>query len=441
MTGEAFQQEAVVDAPLIPFDEIVVKTNTLCDKMPRYDRDGVFVGGCDYVPVAEAEITNKHGCYEYENNMWRSQPPRMSDEVVLKGAQRLGEHAGAHSLQDMRVIRHGGEPLLDSAEQVDWFSTTVRTGITTQSPDTNVHMGIQTNGLALAKEGKDGDKLAVLKQHNYQVGLSLDGDREAQDRHRTGPRGESDYDKVVYAAKLLRDSGVTWGILCVIDTDNDPVATVKSLASHEPGSISLLLPHANHSVLPQPGAMSYGDWQIAAFDWYYDQPAESRIAMPIFDSYMDVLLGGLSKHEGVANRKTQELFMLANGYYQRVDTIKSTEPGAVATGMSIFEHSMDDVARSDPGIIARRLGNAGLAKECLECPLLKPCSGGYYPHRFKSGKHRIKITDPVEVFADAFRHPTIYCDDQLKLIPHMASRMEDDLGIHRGTLVEALAGV
>jgi uncharacterized protein len=271
------------------------------------------------------------------------------------------------------------------------------------------------------------------------VGLSLDGDQVAHDRHRTDPRGKSTYDRVVRAAELLRDSGIKWGILGVIDTDNDPVSTVKSLASHDPGSISLLLPHANHSVPPQGGTMSYGDWQVAAFDWYYDQPPESRIAMPIFDSYMDVLLGGQSKHESVANRTMQELFILANGYYQRVDTLKSTEPGAVATNMNIFESPLDDVARYDPGIAAHRLGRAGLARECLECPLLKPCGGGYYPHRFKALKHRIKTADPIGVYTEAFRHPTIYCEDQLTLIPHIAGRMEDDLGIRRGTLVELLA--
>ena len=354
-------------------------------------------------------------------------------DVAEQGARRIGEHAIAHNLRDVRIIKHGGEPLLGSAEDLDEFSGKVRGVITAVSPDLAVHLGIQTNGTQLNEEKRD-----ILERYGYQVGLSLDGNREANDRHRRDRRGESTYDRAVHAAELLRDSNITWGILCVIDTDNDPITTVESLASHEPGSISLLLPHANHSVPPEPGAMSYADWQITAFDWYYDQPEESRIAMPIFDAYVDVLLGGRSMHESVANRTIQELFILANGYYQRVDTLKSTEPGAVATGMNIFEHSLDDVARNDPGIRARRLGRAGLAQECLECPLLVPCGGGYYPHRFKPEQRPIRSTDSPEVYAAAFRHPTVYCEDQLKLLPHIAGRMEDDLGLPRGRLIETL---
>ena len=193
--------------------------------------------------------------------------------------------------------------------------------------------------------------------------------------------------------------------------------------------------------------MPYGDWLIQAFDWYYDRrpdpsKGETDVAMPIFDAYMDTLLGGRSMHESVANRPVQELFILPNGYYQRVDTLKSTEQGAVATeGMNVREHSLNDVARRDPGIIARRLGNAGLAEERLECPLLKPLMWRWLLPAPIYGccKRRIQTTDPPEAYADAFRHPSVYCDDQLKLLPHIAARMEDDLGLPRGRLIEALA--
>jgi sulfatase maturation enzyme AslB (radical SAM superfamily) len=43
----------------------------------------------------------------------------MSDEVVLQSARRIAEHAGKHAFADVRIIRHGGEPLLDSATQLD----------------------------------------------------------------------------------------------------------------------------------------------------------------------------------------------------------------------------------------------------------------------------------------------------------------------------------
>jgi hypothetical protein len=56
-------------------------------------------------------------------------------------------------------------------------------------------------------------------------------------------------------------------------------------------------------------------------------------------------------HESITNRQSKNLVILANGYNQRVDMLKSTELGAVATGMNIFKHSLDKVvAHNCPGI-------------------------------------------------------------------------------------------
>ncbi len=406
----------------MPFTEFVFKTNPTCNMQTTYDEEGNIVGGCDY-------------CYEYEggNLLWQLQPPRMSMEVVRAGAQRIGQHAARHALTAVRVAMHGGEPLLHSAAYIDEFSTAIRDMIAVLSPGTRVHLGVETNGTAL-----DEEKLAVLARHDYQVGVSIDGGKNEQDRHRRSRTGGSTYERVVHGINLLRQSGIRWGIVSVIDTDNDPTTVLEALAAHQPGSISLLLPHANHSVPPKPGALSYGEWQKRAFDWYCAQPAERLIPMPIFDSHMRTLLGAETLQDAIGERVTQELFVLANGDWQRLDILKITEPGAVATNMNVFEHSLDYVALCDPGIRARRLGRAGLAPECLDCPLLKPCGGGYYPHRFKSGDERLRSSDPVSAFADAFKHPTVYCPDQKELLPYIAGEMEEQLSLPEGRLLHLL---
>lgn len=434
------QQAIGASEGVLPLDEFVFK-EPRCDLEPHRDRYGNFVGGCDYVPPEYAAATNRHGCYQYAFGIDRSPP--MSEAVMRQAALQIGRHAATHELEQVRIIKHGGEPLLRGAAELALFSDVVPQVITSQSPGTRVRLYMQTNGLRLApKKAKDEPEaeqlLSILKDKEYTVGLSLDGDREANDRHRRDARGGSTYDRVVKAARRLREKGIPWGILCVIDTQNDPVATMESLASHQPDSIDLLLPHANHSLPKPPGPVPYGEWLKTAFDWYYDQAEEPIITMPILENYMDVLRGGKSTHESVANRPTQELFVLPNGYWQRVDTLLSTEAAAAATGKNVFEHSLDDIARNDPGIIARRLGKAGLAEECLRCPLLEPCGGGYYPHRFKAGERKLKTTDSPEAYAAAFRNPSVYCNDMLTLLPHIAVRMEKSQGLPRGTLIANL---
>ena len=241
MAEEIIVQQGVgTEGRILPFDEFVFK-EPRCDLEPRYDRDGTFVGGCDYIPEDVAAETGMHGCYEYAFDKARSEP--MSESVMKRAAHQIGVHAAAHGLKHVRVVKHGGEPLLRGAGELAAFSEEVPDTIRAQSPSTDVHLGIQTNGLHLAPARAEDEPdaqamLTILKSNGYQVGLSLDGDQEAQDRHRRGPRGNSTYDRVVEAARRLREKEIDWGILCVIDTNNDPITTVESLAAWVPNSIS-----------------------------------------------------------------------------------------------------------------------------------------------------------------------------------------------------------
>lgn len=413
-----------------PFTEFVLKGTSRCDLQPRFNEKGEFVGGCDYIPESLGALTNVHGCYEYANDMWMGLPKWMNPDVTKQAALRIGEHAKRHSLPHVRVIGHGGELLMATPQWLDQFSTIIESEIAGQSPDTKLQFFVTTNGRHLNQA-----KLDVLKKHGYKVGLSLDGDREANDRHRRDRHGESTYDSVVAAARLLRENDANWGILAVIDTRNKPRTVLNSLASHMPKSISLLLPHANHSVQPADDPEAYGHWLNEAFDWYLEQDKENFILIPEFHSLMKVLRGGSSNREGVAGRMSQELFILPNGKYQRVDTIKSTEPGAVMTDMDIFSDAIDYVAEFDPGILARRMGSKALAGDCISCPLVKACGGGYYPHRFMALDFRLASNTTSQYFEQAFRNPTVYCEAQKLHIRHVADRLEQATGAPAGTLL------
>src|SRR6202044_2318270 len=76
-----------------------------------------------------------------------------------------------------------------------------------------------------------------------------------------------------------------------------------------------------------------------------------------------------------------------------------------ATGMNVFGHSLDAVARH-PGITVRQLGLAGVSRTCQECPVVTSCGGGLYTHRYRA--------------ATGFANPSVYCADLLKLITHIS---------------------
>ena len=81
----------------VPFLEFVVKIHSRCDL------------ACDY-------------CYMYEmaDQSWQGRPVRMSREIAEQTALRIGEHARAHQLPNIRLILHGGEPLLAGPTRAGW---------------------------------------------------------------------------------------------------------------------------------------------------------------------------------------------------------------------------------------------------------------------------------------------------------------------------------
>ncbi len=117
-------------------------------------------------------------CYMYElaDQSWRSRPPTMSSALVSVVAMRIAEHARVHNLDTVRIIFHGGEPLLRGANLVIDALDKIRDTI-----DARVHVDawVQTNGTLLDEKALD-----ALEARSIRVGVSLDGDLAAHNRNR-----------------------------------------------------------------------------------------------------------------------------------------------------------------------------------------------------------------------------------------------------------------
>lgn len=411
--------------PQKAFTEFVFKLSSRCNMQPP----SAEAASLKQLPMlAQGVSVGCNQCYEYvDNEDWRDQPLFMSPEVIQQAAIRVAEHAEANGIEDVRVVGHGGEALLFSAEQLDDFATTVRQ--TVETDQRKVHFSIQTNGLLLTQK-----KLWVLEKHRFSVGLSLDGTKEANDRHRRDLLGRSTYDRVARAARMLAERPINWGFIMVIDTRNNPEETLEAAAAMKPHSIKLHPRHANWSSPPEekPDGIPLGEWQTRVFEryrqWGLFHPNEPNapFTMPLADSYIDSFLGAKPVDERVSNRYPQELFFLPNGDMQRLDTLKTTEAGAYKMQFNVFDHSLNEVARTDPGFIARRMGNAALASECLSCEFLEQCGGDYYTLRFKQTETSLDASSTAEDFAQAFRNPSIYCADQKVYLGHIASFVDNE---------------
>jgi len=363
----------------IPFQQFILKVHSRCNL------------SCSY-------------CYVYEmaDQGWRRLPRQMSPAITETAAKRIDEHARAHDLSSVDVILHGGEPLLAGAKWITELTGLLRARITAK-----VNFTVQTNGTLLRRP-----MLETLRNLDIQIGVSLDGDAGATGRHRLYPRGRNSYDDVADGLLLLGSAEfreVYGGILCVVDVDNDPVATYESLLRFHPPALDLLLPHANWDS-PPPGA-GYADWLIEVFERWYTAPVqETRVRL--FTELIQLILGGSAAVEVLGLQPETLIVVDTDGSIKQLDSLSSAYPGAADTGLHVRTSSFD-AALDHPTTVARQLGADALASECRACPVVEICGGGLYPHRYRA--------------REGFRNPSVYCADLLRLITHVRERVVSDL--------------
>lgn len=367
-----------------PFRQFILKIHSRCNL------------ACDY-------------CYVYTkaDQAWRNKPRMMSPALVSVAAERIAEHARAHSLESVQLIFHGGEPLLSGVSPIADALRKVRGAV---DAHVCVRATVQTNGTLLTETD-----LSVLDSLDIKVGVSLDGDVAAHDRHRVYPNGRGSHHEVVRALKLLAEyPSVYSGVLIVIDLATDPVSTYEALLEHNPPAMDFLLPHHNWAdPPPRPGGASvpYASWLAEVFDRWYDAPSQ-QTRIRLFEEIIQLLLGGVSRTEAVGLTPSSLIVVEADGSIEQTDALKAAYAGASATGLHITRDSFD-AALYDPRIAARQLGADALAEDCQVCPIKVICGGGLYAHRYRPGT--------------GFRNPSVYCPDLYALIVHIRERLDHDL--------------
>ena len=252
---------------------------------------------------------------------------------------------------------------------------------------------------------------ALFADYAVQVGVSLDGDRAANDLHRLFADGRSSYPQVRQALSLLRRPEYRHlyaGILCTVDLRNDPVAVYEALRAEAPPRVDLLLPHATWEQPPYrpPDADApYAAWlgRIHA-RWLADgRPLPIRF----FDSLRGAWEGRPSGSEAAGLDPVDLLVIETDGSWEQADSLKTAFDGAPATGLDIFSHSVNEAAAS-AGVVSRQGGLAALCRTCRECPVVRACGGGLYAHRYSH--------------ENGFDNPSVYCADLKKLIPLVIGR-------------------
>jgi len=369
-----------------PINEFVIKVASRCNL------------DCDY-------------CYEYHSgdDTWKMMPKHLSLETAETLIARIDEHAKKHSLDEVVLSFHGGEPLLVGPEHLHALATIFRS---IENDGLEVSLSMQTNGTLINNQFID-----VIKEMDIFIAISIDGPEFVNDIHRLDHNGKSSFNNTLSGLELLQERSpehIT-GILSVIDVSSDPIEVFDFIGSLGIRDIDFLLPHYNWDTLPPRPSVKwknydengnniiYGQWYQKIWnEWINGKHSDVRIRF--FENIVRQLCNKGGLYEVMNSDPVSLVTIATNGDIEGVDTLKSTGAGVQKLGVNIFDNSLDDVL-TVKHVISRQNSTDSLCDKCNKCSNLNACWGGYYPHRFGT--------------KDEFNNTSVYCDDLFWLIDEM----------------------
>ncbi|MDP2045786.1 MAG: radical SAM protein, partial [Deltaproteobacteria bacterium] len=131
----------------------------------------------------------------------------MSRQTLQMALEKTARYAEGQGFREIHILWHGGEPLLAGLE---FFRAAMKI-LHGLASDLKFHHYLQTNGLLL-----DHDFCAFFHDHEFQIGVSLDGPQGLHDSMRIGADGQGSHAAVLEKVRLLEEQGVSAGFNAVV---------------------------------------------------------------------------------------------------------------------------------------------------------------------------------------------------------------------------------
>ncbi len=333
-----------------------------------------------------------------KEELYPGSPFRMEDGLLETYIRQLIE---SHSqAPEINIAWQGGEPTLMG---LDFFKESVAIAEKYVKPGQSLLHTMQTNGTKL-----DDEWAKFFKQHNFLIGLSVDGPREIHDLYRVNKGGAGSFDQVMRGWRVLAAHDVDFNILCTVHAGNQHRALeVYHFFRDEMGarfiqfipiierSTEQLLPIANMGWSERPGGdrplyiqsgnlvtersvggEQYGRFLIEIFDeWVRHDVGE--VFVQLFDTTLGAHVGQYSLCI-FAPTCGNALALEHNGDLYSCDHY--VEPDFLLG--NIKETHMIELVASDRQRQFGRDKQDTLPQYCRECEVRFACNGGCPRNRF-----------------------------------------------------------
>lgn len=299
----------------------------------------------------------------------------------------------------------GGEP---AAAGLSFFQDFTDQVAGFNRKDVAISYSIQTNGTLL-----DTQWAAFLKQHDFLVGISMDGYKDLHNHYRVDAEENGTWNKVYQTFRMLKDAGVRTNVLCVVTGQcaKHPEKVYRELKKIGAEYIQFIpcLDPMNVSRGSMPYSLSpkaYGQFLCRLFDlWYDDWARKNYRSIRLFDDYINIMLDSPSGTTCSTCGQCGNYFVVeGDGSVYPCDffVLDQWKMG------NIREDSLEALAAGKQAAAFLQWGREKPA-ECKACRWRSLCNGGCKNDWERSGP-------PHNHYCEALRTFLAYAETRLRII-------------------------
>lgn len=313
-------------------------------------------------------------------------PAVMSRET----SKRLLQATFSENPDSVTFVFQGGEPTVAG---IDFFREFLALEKELNTKNIPLCNSLQTNGIEINDEW-----CALLKENNFLVGLSLDGDSAIHNKYRRAANGSGTFNRVLDCAALFNNYNIEYNILSVITANSARNAQRLYSFFRKNGFyylqfIPCIEPIGSKRSRNALTGELFGNFLIEIFDlWYRDLKNGIYISIRHFDNWLNILLGGQPESCGMNGRCSIQLTCESDGGIYPCDFYVLDE---WRLG-DVYENTLDDILN------CRRAEE--FIKESLNVP--SECAGCEYYPLCRNGCKRDRIGyggAPINIYCKAYK--------------------------------------
>ena len=228
--------------------------------------------------------------YTHKDEFYPESAFHMSDELLEEFTRQYIE---AQQVPEVVFAWQGGEPTLMG---LDFYRRAVELQARYRRPGMKIINALQTNGTLI-----DDEWARFFHEHDFLIGLSLDGPEALHDAYRRDRAGKPTFERVMGGLEKLKRHHVEFNILTTVHAANaeHPLEVYRFLRDEAGARFMQFIPivEVDRTALPEThvtersvAGRQYGEFLVAIFDEWVRHDI-GRVFVQMFDSVLAVWAG------------------------------------------------------------------------------------------------------------------------------------------------------